>query len=378
MKNDLLYVSNSVKIQKENDLEIVKSVLDGDRFSEKVISFQNELSLTSVLEVPGVRKAKEYFVENGIPKLKLDFVYGITLKNFLQKHTITLDLFFKIGIQLAEILSNIHDQKIIHKDFNSNNILINEETLKVTIIDFEISTRYTLKDEYKSNLHALEGTLAYISPEQTGRMNRVVDSRSDLYSLGIVFYELLSGRLPFDSLDPIELVHAHIAKTPISLLKLNSKVPEVLSSLVDKLVMKNAEMRYHTANGVKWDLLEISNTVSTGTDLSTIQLGERDYSGKLYIPEKLYGREVELSNVLSIFENTVEGSKELVLVAGYSGTGKSSLIKELHKPITENNGIFVSGKFDQLQKNTPYSALIQVLNSLSNFQVYPHIYLALL
>jgi serine/threonine protein kinase len=206
----------------------------------------------------------------------------------------------------------------------------------------------------------LEGSLAYISPEQTGRMNRALDYRTDFYSLGATFYELLTGKVPFDLKDAMELVHCHIAKTPIPVCEVNPDIPPILSDIVMKLMAKNAEDRYQSAWGLKADL-EICQENRPGF---SFEIAQHDFSEHFQIPQKLYGRESEINTLLSGFERVVAGKPEIMLVAGYSGIGKSVLVKEIYKSLSEKKGYFISGKFDQFQRNIPYSVVVNVFKEL--------------
>ncbi|MBD0300762.1 MAG: AAA family ATPase, partial [Tolypothrix sp. T3-bin4] len=213
----------------------------------------------------------------------------------------------------------------------------------------------------------LEGTLAYLSPEQTGRMNRSLDYRTDFYSLGITFYELLTGQLPYNTSDTLELVHCHIAKQPIPPHELVPEIPKAVSDIVMKLIAKTAEERYQSAWGVKADLQQCLTQLQTSPNISGFSLGSQDISDKFQIPQKLYGREAEVETLLAAFERVVDNSEsktEMILVSGYSGIGKSSLVAEIHKPNTRLRGYFTSGKFDQFQRNVPYSAIVNAFKGL--------------
>ncbi len=290
--------------------------------------------------------------------------------------------FLSLAIQLADSLGQIHAANIIHKDINPSNIVFNPATNQVKIIDFGISSRLPRETPALKTPEQLEGTLVYISPEQTGRMNRAVDYRTDLYSLGVTFYELLTGSLPFEADSPIEIVHCHIAKTPTQVYEVNPDVPPIISDIVMKLMSKNVEDRYQSAFGLKWDLEKcLKNLVRK--DLENLsgfrfELAQHDFSGRFQIPQKLYGRETEIDTLLQAFERvtapphpeegkTLTGKSELMLVAGYSGVGKSALVHEVHKPMTEKRGYFAAGKFDQYQRNIPYSAITQAFNAFCNY-----------
>ncbi|MBD0313934.1 MAG: AAA family ATPase, partial [Microcoleus sp. T3-bin5] len=214
------------------------------------------------------------------------------------------------------------------------------------------------------NPNVLEGTLPYISPEQTGRMNRGIDYRTDFYSLGVTFYELLARQLPFQTEDPIELVHCHLAKQPIPVHHLNKSVPLVLSEIVSKLMAKNAENRYQSAIGLKFDLETCLHAWEETGKIACFKLGSRDLCDRFIIPEKLYGRESEVFSLLEAFERVSAGSAEMMLVAGFSGIGKTAVVNEVHKPIVRQRGYFIKGKFDQFQRNLPFSAFVQAFRDL--------------
>jgi len=282
----------------------------------------------------------------------------------------SLQNFLGIAIQTAEMLALIHTANIIHKDINPANILLNPETGQVKIIDFGIATVFTRENPTLKNPNVLEGTLAYISPEQTGRMNRSLDYRTDFYSLGITFYELLTGQLPFTADDALELVHSHIAKQPVPPHQVNPKIPQIISDIVLKLMAKTAENRYQSSWGIKADLEECLNQLQTKGKIESFPLGRQDICDKFQIPQKLYGREAEVADLLAAFEriskteNSQQSRKELMLVAGYSGIGKSALVSEVYKPITKARGYFIAGKFDQFQRNIPDSAIVSAFSGL--------------
>ncbi|HEY9298490.1 MAG TPA: AAA family ATPase, partial [Phormidium sp.] len=272
--------------------------------------------------------------------------------------------FLNIAFQLSEILGNLHKNHIIHKDIKPHNILISSETAEVRIIDFSIASRLERENQTISNPNLLEGTLAYMSPEQTGRMNRSLDYRTDFYSLGVTFYKMLTGELPFLATEPLEFVHCHIAKVPVPPHHLNPEIPEAISSIVMKLLAKMAEDRYQSAEGLKFDLETCLMKLQTTGTISDFIAGSADKAGQLLIPQKLYGREAEVSTLLETFDRVAGGTTELMLVSGYSGIGKTVLVNEVHKPIVRQRGYFIAGKFDQFKRNIPYASLIQAFQSL--------------
>ncbi len=329
----------------------------------EIARYQQEYQIIVDLQISGVVKA--YGLEKYQRQLVLvleDFG-GDSLQSFLNTQVAIAD-FLNIAIQLASTLGEIHQQQIIHKDIKPKNIIINPQTGETKITDFSIASRLSEENPQLGNVGVLEGTLYYMSPEQTGRMNRVVDYRSDLYSLGITFYQMLTGVLPFTSTDPLELLHCHIDKQPILPHQVRSDIPEVISQLVMKLLAKNAEERYNSAFGVKSDLQLCQRQLKNTGKIADFAIAQQDFAGHLLIPEKLYGRSAEVTALLQAFERISQGASELLLVSGYSGMGKSSLVNEIHKPILQRQGYFIAGKFDQLHRDIPYASVIQAFRSL--------------
>jgi serine/threonine protein kinase len=278
--------------------------------------------------------------------------------------SLSLAEFLNIAIQLTDILNYLYQNRVIHKDIKLANILINPDTKQVKLIDFSISSLLPRETQEIQNPNVLEGTLAYISPEQTGRMNRGIDYRSDFYSLGVTFYELLTGQLPFISDDPMELVHCHLAKQAIPIHQIYPEISLVLSEIVSKLMAKNAKYRYQSALGVKHDLEICLRELQTTGKIESFEIGKRDISDRFIIPEKLYGREKEVNELLAAFERVSIGSAEMMLVAGFSGIGKTAVVNEVHKPIVRQRGYFIKGKYDQFNRNIPFSAFVQAFRDL--------------
>jgi PAS domain S-box-containing protein len=288
-------------------------------------------------------------------------------------HAPGLDLGFclRVGINLANAVGHLHRRGIVHKDIKPANVLVNSATGQVWLMGFGIASRLPRERQAPDPPEFLEGTLAYMAPEQTGRMNRSIDSRSDLYSLGVTLYQMLTGSLPFAASDPMEWVHCHIARKPEPPSERLENVPALVSAIIMKLLAKTAEERYQTAAGVESDLrrcLAEWERGSVGASLYRINefpLGEHDTPDRLLIPEKLYGRAREIETLLASFDRVVaSGMPELVLVCGYSGIGKSSVVNELHKVLVPPRGLFASGKFDQHKRDIPYSTLAQAFQSL--------------
>ncbi|MDY6803650.1 MAG: AAA family ATPase [Cyanobacteriota bacterium] len=329
--------------------------------------YKQEYEITRSLDCEGVIKAYDLITYGRTLAIALEDFGGRSLKNWMKDErtgALSLEEFLKISIKITESLGNIHRNNIVHKDINPANIVLNPETTEVKLIDFGISTKLTRENPTLKHPNVLEGTLAYISPEQTGRMNRFLDYRSDFYGLGVTFYELLTGQLPFESEDALELVHCHIAKQPLAPHEINGEIPATLSNIAMKLMAKTAEERYQSAWGIKADLETCLSQLQTSGKIAEFPPGDRDWNDNFQIPQKLYGRETEIETLLKAFERVCQGQSELTLVAGYSGIGKTSLVREIYKPITEKRGYFISGKFEQFQRNIPYLAVVAAFKKL--------------
>ena len=360
--------------------------------------------------------------QNGLVLVLEDF-WGESLKSVLRDRRLSLMSFLELAIALTDSLGRVHASDVIHKDINPANILLNPTSGQVKLIDFGNATVLSRENPTIRSPNVLEGTLPYLSPEQTGRMNRALDYRTDFYSLGATFYELLTGAPPFVVADAMELIHCHLAKQPEPpdrYATANAPIPQPVSALVMKLLAKNAEDRYQSAYGIKADLQYCLEQLRRTGTIDPFVLAQQDASGKFQIPQKLYGRNAEVAQLLAAFERVageqkVEGRRreaeargareagereaeeqeskensthtshrssnpaqsatptfstpqsrrsELMLVAGYSGVGKSALVSEIYKPITRQKGYFITGKYDQFQRNVPYSALIQAFQEL--------------
>jgi PAS domain S-box-containing protein len=273
--------------------------------------------------------------------------------------------FLRIAIPLAGALRQVHERGLVHKDIKPANILVDPASGGVWLTGFGIASRLPREHQSPAPPEVIAGTLAYMAPEQTGRMNRSVDSRSDLYALGVTYYEMLTGQLPFTAADPMEWVHCHIARQPVPPNEQVAGLPEPLSAIVMKLLAKTAEQRYQTAAGVEADLRRSLAEWESHGRIDPFLVGAYDVSDRLLIPEKLYGREREIDTLLTSFDRVVSnGTLEFVLVSGYSGIGKSSVVNELHKALVSAGGLFASGKFDQYKRDIPYATLGQAFQSL--------------
>jgi predicted ATPase/signal transduction histidine kinase len=276
-----------------------------------------------------------------------------------------LTQFLRLAVALSAALGQLHGRSLIHKDIKPGNVLVNCATGQVWLTGFGIASRLPRERQSPEPPEFIAGTLAYMAPEQTGRMNRSIDLRSDLYSLGVTYYQMVSGHLPFAASDPMEWVHCHIAREAVPPSERLNNVPVPVSAIIMKLLAKTAEERYQTAAGAESDLRRCLSEWETQCRIDEFPLGECDTPDRLLIPEKLYGRASEIDTLLASFDRVVaSGRSELVLVSGYSGIGKSSVVNELHKVLVPPRGLFASGKFDQYKRDIPYATLAQAFQSL--------------
>ncbi|MEG4622953.1 AAA family ATPase [Microcoleus sp. w1-18aA5] len=350
-------------IRETDQLPVVIKLLNRDypSFTE-LLQFRNQYTIAKNLRLPGVVEPYNLDSYRHSYALVMEDFGGISLRDYAQEASLTLAEILEIAIQITDILDGLYRNRVIHKDIKPANVLIHPKTKQVKLIDFSIASLLPRETQEIQNPNVLEGTLAYISPEQTGRMNRGIDYRTDFYSLGATFYELLTGKLPFECDEPMELVHCHIAKQPPSI---NSKqIPQVVSDIVMKLMAKNAEKRYQSALGLKHDLERCLQQCQETGKIETFELGTRDVCDRFLIPEKLYGREREIQQLLAAFERVAQGKSEMMLVAGFSGIGKTVVVNEVHKPIVRKHGYFSKGKFDQFNRNIPFSAFVQAFRDL--------------
>jgi histidine kinase len=332
--------------------------------AEEVAGLRREHELTRDPAAAGVLRSYGVEQQDGRVALVMEDFGGEALHGLIPAGGLPLSDFFPLALRLAEILAEIHAQRIIHQDVKPRNILFNRETGELKLGDFGIASRLSQEEVDERSARAFRGTLAYMSPEQTGRMNQAVDYRTDLYSLGVTLYQMLTGRVPFESTDPVEVVHCHIARPAEPPHTLRPEVPPQLSQVVLKLLAKIADDRYQSAAGLRVDLDECRRRWEATGAIAAFLLGERDLPTTFQLPQKLYGREREVAEMLAAFERAAAGAAEILLVSGYSGIGKSSLVREIHKPIVRQRGFFVSGKFDQFRRDVPYDSLIQAFREL--------------
>ncbi|HUF74456.1 MAG TPA: EAL domain-containing protein [Gammaproteobacteria bacterium] len=338
--------------------------------SGKVVSarqftrYRNEFELLRSLTIDGVSRAYELLQHDGRLALVLEHFPGAPLRKWRTGQAFDLVEALDIAIEVGTTLGRVHAAGVIHKDVTSQNIIYDPEARRAKLVDFGLATRLRTESIDFQHPRALEGTLAYMAPEQTGRMNRNVDHRADLYSFGVTLYELFSGVRPHESDDPLELVHFHIARQPVPLAELDAETPASVSAVVMKLLRKAPEDRYQSAAGVVADLRRCRDEIASGNADQVFELGSADVIDRFEPPQKLYGREPELSNLLGAFDRVAAGSKEILLVSGRAGIGKTSLVNDIHRPVTTKRGYFAAGKFDPMIRDRPFSALVDALHDL--------------
>ncbi|MES0490698.1 MAG: EAL domain-containing protein [Leptospirales bacterium] len=352
--------------QKDKVSVILKILASKYPTARDIARLHREYDIMQTLHIDEVAHA--YGVErvNNTSMIVLEDVGGQTLKNIISSRKMDIKLFLEVAIQMTEIIGKIHKNSIIHKDLKPDNIIFNQKDNTIKIIDFSISSSFPKESKQKRSFNQIEGTLAYVSPEQTGWMNRLVDYRTDFYTLGITFYQMLTGAPPFKSSDPLELIHAHLAKQPEDLVTINPDVPQIVSDFVIKLLSKNAEDRYKTTGGMKFDLENCLKQLNKTGSIEKFVLGKKDISDRFQIPQKLYGREIDLKKIQDAYTRASKRTAEMVLISGEPGVGKSVLVQEMYKPVVQRNGFFISGKFEQYKKDIPYNAFIAAFEDLVN------------
>jgi len=343
-----------------------------DEFASKEMQAEldNEFEICSKTKSSNVRKAYRREKVEGHEALVLEYIEGKDLNKFLSSKTLTLYQQLHIATDITSALADLQKENICHHRIHPSNVLVEESTNKIYLIDLALATQGGVLEEGITSLGEKEiESLKYIAPEQTGRINHAIDQRADLYSLGLIFYKLFTGQLPFDSEARLELLYANIAKTPLRPENLNPQLPKVLCDIIMKLLSKNAEDRYQSAFGVKADLEKCLAQLNENGNIDDLIKGGftialADYSGKLSFPKKLFGRETELKTLNELYKDCARGQKRILLIAGNSGSGKSSLVEEFKNYVIEKKGIFLKGKFDTISSDTPYTTLVQTFNEL--------------
>lgn len=345
-----------------DDKPVIIKQLAGEHPSiEEIVRLKYEYAINKDLTAPGVVRAYGLEVVDGSLSIILEDAGRTSLYQLIESKRLGLDDKLQVAIAVAEALGHIHKSHVVHMDIKPHNIMVSLDPLQVKVTDFGTAMRLT-KDA--RGPEAVEATFAYMSPEQTGRMNRLIDSRTDLYSFGVTLYELLAGVLPFQTTDTAELFHSHIARVPDPPREVAPEVPAILSDIVMRLLSKMPEDRYQTAAGLKADLAECLAQIERAGTVEPFELARLDRPERLRPPQKLYGRDNDLATLTATWERASDGGMALVLVSGYAGIGKSVFVNELQKTIIGRRGHFITGKFDQLNRSTPYSAITTAFRGL--------------
>lgn len=344
---------------------VVIKMLKGEHPSARDLALlRHEFSLLRTLDTDAAVRACALERTRGGLALVMEAVEGTTLRAILHERRLDLPAALGLAIAIVDAIGAVHRCHVTHKDINPRNVIVSPDLRRATLIDFGAASRLQQELQQSTSVSTLQGTLPYISPEQTGRMNRGIDYRADLYSFGVTLYEMLTGTLPFPDADPIDLLYSHIARPPVPPHERRGDVPGPVSEIVMKLLAKTPEDRYQSAYGVKADLVECLRSLEQTGRVRPFPIGRSDRSYELRVPQKIYGRDVERDRLLSTFERARAGAAELALVSGYSGVGKSALVHETYKAIARVGGHFAHGKFDQLSRGVPCASIVQALRGL--------------
>jgi predicted ATPase/tRNA A-37 threonylcarbamoyl transferase component Bud32 len=345
---------------------LILKILKAISLSEyKKTQFRQEIEHLKVLNDPLLITPVSFGAKDGVCFITQDYFAGITLDKLAEAHSrINLKDFFTIACGLARALDKVHEAGIIHGGIKPHNILVDPGTLDVRLIDFISSMDVRDVSHFIYEHSFIRDTLVYTSPEQTGRINHRIVFSSDLYALGIVFYELLTGSLPFFSEDPLELIHSHLAEEAPDVHALNLRIPVTLSKIIAKLMLKAPEKRYQSSDGLLADLLRCRDEYAATGTIGEFPLEAQIHTYRVTFISKMVGRDKEAEIILEEYEQVAKGKFRSLFISGLSGIGKTRLIQELQKPIVKHKGYFTSGKFDVYQRNIPYSSLIQALRNL--------------
>ena len=370
---ELLHESSNSRVYRARDRRtstpvILKTPSQLRPDAQRLARLRHEFQLLQGFDSPLFPRALALADQDGSLAIVCEDIGGESLDRLASGRPVPLEEFFALALPLTEALAYLHRHRLVHRDIKPHNIVRRVEPglgSRVQLIDFGMASPLAHERAPLEPPERLEGTLAYIAPEQTGRMNRAIDHRTDFYALGVTLYELLTGHRPFAANDALEMVHAHLARAPQPPVERAAGVPQVLSDIVLKLLSKLAEDRYQSAEGLLADLLRCATQWRAEGRITPFEPGTSDFSNQLRLPQRLYGREPQIELLLGAFERVAtQGRPELVLVAGYSGIGKSALVAELHKPIVARRGAFAAAKFDQYPGGQPYATVGRALQSL--------------
>lgn len=345
----------------DNTCVILKFLNNDYPAPEKLAGFKREYHIAEKINESKTIKVYDLVDINNRLVIVMEDTGGRSLDIILKSENLSISTRLQLSISFTDAIFQVHSHGVIHKNINPSNIIWNSQTNELRIIDFEIATE--LSKEKFLDTSCSYGTIPYISPEQTGKVNRAVDYRSDFYSLGITLYEIFTGRKPFDG-DDSYIIYSHIAKVPAAPCSLNADIPRAVSDIIMKLLSKNADDRYQSIIGIKNDLTFCFHNIDNVDSLLDFKIGTNDISDRFYIPQKLYGREKELAKIVNIVDKSLNKSARFLLISGYSGIGKTSVVKEASKLLVDKNVFFTSAKFNQFESNCPYIGLVSALKGL--------------
>jgi len=343
---------------------IIKQVYHSSLVDDNIKRLRHEYHLLCDLEIPGIIKPILHQQNDGMSFTVFNDHRGVPLRHFKQTQPYNWERLLPLIKHLSKIAGRIHEAGIIHKQITPNNILLNNDTGAIEFIDFTLATTLDSEEVQPESVQVNADALPYIAPEQSGRINRRIDFRTDFYSLGATIYELIVGHPPFVSKDKLELIHSHIARHPIPLSRIDPTIPQAVSDIIQKLLAKDASQRYQSTFGLTADIDECIRQQHKANNIKPFAIASQDRPERFLIPEHLYGRDEIIKQLLGWYETTLKGKPQTVLISGYSGIGKSTLVNEIREHILEQNGTYVSGKFDQFSRRRPYSAIIFALQSL--------------
>lgn len=350
----------------DNTPVILKTLRSEHPNVDMIALMYHEYELARNIHYDGIIKTYDLIDANNQYALVQENMHGTSLHQHLQQNRITnLTQFLKLAIQMVKILGYLHQSHIIHKDIKPSNFIYDHTLNIIKLTDFNFSTKLEHETQDIVPPSKLEGTLAYMAPEQTGRMNMNIDYRADFYALGVTFYEMLTGTLPFKHTDPLEMLHAHLANPIPDVSNPDMEIPPVIKEIITKLMAKNPGDRYQSVIGLQTDLEYCLESLEKSGRIDAFPLGREDIQDRLIVSQKLYGREEETHILLKAYERVSQGGTETLMVCGFSGIGKTMLIDEVHKPMTKQKGYFIHGKFDQLLRDKPYTAITDALNQLA-------------
>ena len=364
---DTIYNTQRTRIDKavrvkDNLPVIIKSLNIAYPTEKDLNQFSNGFNIVHDLNNDALIQMYELEPGYNQPAFAMEDIGGISLDHMISKQPLSIAQFLTIALKILENLKHVHECQIIHQDLNPSNIIWNSETNQLNIIDFEMAVRKPDKRDLFFELDQIQGSLAYISPEQTGRLNHSVDYRSDFYSLGVTFYELLTQQKPFISDDYLETIYCHIAKAPENPSKLNSNMPKPLSELILKLMAKMPEERYQSHSGLEYDLLKCQQDLGSSEKSAKHIIGQNDINIQLKISEKIYGRKNEIQSIHQIINQCYSDRKQIILISGDKGTGKTKIIQESQKLMIEHHILVIDGNCEQNAQNIPYSTWKNMIN----------------